>query len=52
MSILRVVLADDDEVVRTGLRALVEASPGIEVVGEAGDCAQALARARCAPTWW
>jgi two-component system response regulator NreC len=34
---LTVVLADDHVVVRTGLRLLLEAEPGIEVVGEAGD---------------
>jgi DNA-binding NarL/FixJ family response regulator len=46
MSTLRVVLADDHEVVRAGLRALVEATPGMEVVGEAGDGHEAVARAR------
>jgi two-component system response regulator NreC len=46
MHTLRVVLADDHEVVRTGLRALVEASPGMEVVGEAGDGREAVDRAR------
>lgn len=34
---VRVVLADDHELVRSGLRALVEQVPGYEVVGEAGD---------------
>lgn len=37
MSKLRVVLADDHAVVRAGLRALIEAQPDMEVVGEAGD---------------
>lgn len=46
MSELRVVLADDHEVVRAGLKALVDASPGLRVVGEAGDGAEAVARAR------
>ncbi len=46
MSDLRVVLADDHEVVRSGLRALVDASPGMCVVGEAGDGREAVARAR------
>lgn len=32
---LRVVLVDDHQVVRTGLKALIEAEPDIEVVGEA-----------------
>ena len=41
---LGVFLLDDHEVVRTGLRALLEASDDIEVVGEAGTVAEALAR--------
>jgi DNA-binding NarL/FixJ family response regulator len=43
---LRVVLADDHEVVRTGLRALVDACPGMKVVGEAGNGVEAIARAK------
>lgn len=46
MTELRIVLADDHEVVRTGLRALIESSPGMRVVGEARDGAEAVARAR------
>lgn len=34
---VRVMLVDDYEVVRKGLRAMIEAEPGLEVVGEAGD---------------
>lgn len=34
---LRVYIADDHEIVREGLRALVGAQPGMRVVGEAGD---------------
>jgi DNA-binding NarL/FixJ family response regulator len=34
---IRVVLVDDQVLVRAGLRALVEAEPGMTVVGEAGD---------------
>src|ERR1022692_1311124 len=41
---LGVFLLDDHEVVRTGLRAVLEASGDIEVVGEAGTVADALAR--------
>jgi DNA-binding NarL/FixJ family response regulator len=43
---IRVVVADDHPIVRDGLRALVEASPGIELLGEAttGDEAIDLAR--------
>ncbi|MEV6211356.1 response regulator transcription factor [Kitasatospora sp. NPDC051914] len=41
---VRIFLLDDHEVVRRGVRDLLEAEPGLEVVGEAGTCAQALAR--------
>jgi two-component system response regulator DevR len=41
---LAVFLLDDHEVVRTGLRALLEAGDDITVVGEAGTVADALAR--------
>jgi len=43
---IRVIVADDHPVVRDGLRALIEASPGIELIGEAtnGDEAIELAR--------
>jgi DNA-binding NarL/FixJ family response regulator len=44
--VIRIVLADDQPLVRTGLRALFESEPDLEVVGEAGDGEQALARAR------
>jgi two-component system, NarL family, response regulator DevR len=39
-----VFLLDDHEVVRAGLRALLDASDDIEVVGEAGTVAEGLAR--------
>ncbi|GAA2744106.1 response regulator transcription factor [Kitasatospora cinereorecta] len=39
-----VFLLDDHEVVRRGVKDLLEAEPDIEVVGEAGTCEQALAR--------
>lgn len=39
---ITIVLADDHAVVRAGLRALLEAEPGMRVVGEAGDLAAAL----------
>ena len=41
---LAVFLLDDHEVVRKGLRALLEASNDITVVGEAGTVSEALAR--------
>ncbi|GIF80379.1 response regulator [Catellatospora bangladeshensis] len=43
---IRVLLADDDAMVRGGLRALLAAEPGIEVVGEAADGGEAVAAAR------
>jgi len=42
---VRVVVADDQTVVRAGLRAMLDAAPDIEVVGEAGDGAAAVALA-------
>ncbi|MDH6696990.1 response regulator transcription factor [Streptomyces sp. MAA16] len=41
---VRVFLLDDHEVVRRGLRDLLDAEPDIEVVGEAGTIDQAMAR--------
>ena len=41
---VKVFLLDDHEVVRRGLRDLLDAEPDISVVGEAGTVAQALAR--------
>ena len=37
MTKLRVLLADDHAIVREGLKALINAQPGMEVVGEAAD---------------
>lgn len=39
---IRVVLADDQALVRAGFRALLDAQPDIEVAGEAGDGAEAV----------
>ena len=41
---ISVFLLDDHEVVRRGVRTLLEAEPGITVIGEAGTAASALAR--------
>jgi DNA-binding NarL/FixJ family response regulator len=41
---VRVFLLDDHEVVRRGLRELIEADGGLEVVGEAATAEQALTR--------
>ncbi|MFE0528788.1 response regulator [Micromonospora parva] len=46
MSDIRVVLVDDQHLVRTGLRALLERAPDITVVGEAGDGRAGLAVVR------
>jgi two-component system response regulator NreC len=39
---IRILVADDHAVVRTGLRALLLADPDLEVVGEAGDGGETL----------
>ena len=39
---VRVLIADDHPVVRQGLRGMLAAEPGIEVVGEASDGAEAV----------
>src|ERR1700758_880009 len=41
---IKVFLRKDREIVRRGVRELLEAEPDIEVVGEAGTAASALAR--------
>lgn len=43
---LRVLIADDEALVRGGFRVLVETEPGMVVVGEAGDGATAVELAR------
>ena len=42
---MRILLVDDHEVVRIGLRTLLSRRPGFEVVGEAGTAAEAVALA-------
>ncbi|MFI5912261.1 response regulator [Dactylosporangium sp. NPDC051541] len=41
---IRVLLADDEAMIRAGLRMVLEAEPDIEIVGEAGDGLQAVAQ--------
>jgi DNA-binding NarL/FixJ family response regulator len=41
--VTRVLLVDDDALVRSGLRMMLAGAEGIEVVGEAGD--------GCSPRW-
>ena len=43
---IRVVVADDQEIIRTGLRMILDAHPDIDVVGEAVDGREAVALAR------
>ena len=43
---IRVLVADDQALVRGGFRVLVDSAPDLEVVGEAGDGTEAVALAR------
>ncbi|WP_327359387.1 response regulator transcription factor [Streptomyces sp. NBC_01304] len=43
---VRIVLADDERMVRTALRVILEAEPGLEVVGEAATGAEAVSVVR------
>ena len=42
---IRVVIADDQQLLRTGFRAILDSEPDLEVVGEADDGLQAVALA-------
>jgi DNA-binding NarL/FixJ family response regulator len=46
LAVIRVLLADDQEMVRTGFRLILSAEDDVEVVGEAGTGVDAVARAR------
>ncbi|MEU7883678.1 response regulator transcription factor [Microbispora bryophytorum] len=41
-----VLLADDEDLIRTGLRIIIESEPGLSVVGEAADGVAAVSLAR------
>jgi DNA-binding NarL/FixJ family response regulator len=43
---IRVLIADDQQLVRTGFRMILDSEPDIEVVGEAADGLQAVSAAR------
>jgi DNA-binding NarL/FixJ family response regulator len=43
---IRILLVDDQELVRAGFRVMLSSRPGFEVVGEAGDGERAIALAR------
>jgi len=42
MNPIRILLADDHTIIRSGLRVLLERQPGFEVVGEVGDGREAV----------
>jgi DNA-binding NarL/FixJ family response regulator len=44
--VIRVLLADDDQLTRTGLRLIIESDPDLTVVGEAADGQEAIHLAR------
>jgi DNA-binding NarL/FixJ family response regulator len=44
---LRVVIADDQTILRLGLRAILEGEPDLEVIGEASNVQDAVALSRC-----
>ncbi|MEU9013560.1 response regulator transcription factor [Streptomyces sp. NPDC048479] len=46
MSAIRVVLADDERMVRTALRVILDAEPDLEVIGEASTGAEAVSVVR------
>ena len=46
MAVIRVLLVDDNAIVRRGIASLLSEADGIEVVGEAGDGREAIAVAR------
>ncbi len=43
---IRVLIADDEQLIRAGLRLIVESQPDMEVIGEAGDGVEAIERTR------
>jgi DNA-binding NarL/FixJ family response regulator len=43
---ITVLIADDQALIRSGLRAIIESEPGMAVVGEAGDGAEAVEAVR------
>src|SRR6202158_4523192 len=46
MEALRLLVADDHEIVRTGLRSILEAQPGWQVTAEASDGREAVEKAK------
>ena len=48
MSALKILIADDHDIVRTGMKSLMEDQPGWQVVAEAGTGRQAVDKAKAA----
>ena len=46
MNTLKILIADDHDIVRTGMKALMEDQPGWQVVAEGGTGRQAVDKAR------
>ena len=44
---IRIIIADDHQLFRNGLRLLLGAFPGFNIVGEASDGAEQIGRASC-----
>ena len=42
---VRVMIVDDHEIVRRGIAEIIDRADGLDVVAEAGSCAEALRRA-------
>lgn len=42
MNLIKIILADDHKLVRQGMRSLLEAQPGYEIIGEASNGLEAL----------
>ena len=49
MSKIRILLADDHQLVRRGVRLILDGEPDLTVIAEAGDGAEALAKAKQEP---
>ena len=43
---IKILIADDHQVLRDGLRLLLEKTPDIEVIGEASDGEEAISRVK------
>jgi DNA-binding NarL/FixJ family response regulator len=52
--VIRVVLVDDQQLVREGLRVVLAAVEGFDIVAECGDGASGARKRRCStvPTSW